>query len=100
MRAPLLFACAARQGYKLLFVILLASIGAILLQTQATRLGIVSGLDLARQTRLLLHDCKRHTLLIRWGVLYPIYVLVEIAIIAYVQHGLKSLTCRKLTGET
>lgn len=51
----------------------MAGIGAILLQIQATRLGIVSGLDLARQIRLLLHDCKRHTLLIRWGVLYPIY---------------------------
>lgn len=74
--APLL------QGYKLLFIVLMAGIGAIILQTQATRLGIVSGLDLARQIRLLLHDCPRHTLLIRWAVLYPIYVLAEIAIIA------------------
>jgi metal iron transporter len=42
----------------------------------------VTGLDLARHTRLLLHDRPRHKLFYRWGLLYPIYVLVEIAIIA------------------
>ena len=38
--------------------------------------------DLAAHCRLLLHNRPRHTLLWRWGVLYPLYALSEIAIIA------------------
>ena len=37
--------------------------------------------DLAAHCRLLLHNRPRHRLLYRWGVLYPLYVLSEVAII-------------------
>ncbi|KAF8489582.1 natural resistance-associated macrophage protein [Gautieria morchelliformis] len=69
-------------GYKLLFVILLAGLGAIVLQVLACRLGCVTGLDLASHCRVLLHDHPRHPRLIRRLVLYPLYVLSEIAIIS------------------
>ena len=104
-------------GYKLLFVVLLAGIFAIFMQvsapttrgsymadlhpqTQASRLGCVTGLgesldervdrksitepiaDLASHCRLLLHDRPKHKMLWRWVVLYPLYVLAEIAIIS------------------
>jgi hypothetical protein len=69
----------------------------------ASRLGCVTGLgmfffffrneatcmwltslfsDLASHCRLLLHDRPKHKLLYRWLVLYPLYVLSEIAIIS------------------
>ncbi len=38
--------------------------------------------DLASHCRLLLHDRPKHKLLWRWLVLYPLYVLSEIAIIS------------------
>ncbi|CEL55932.1 Manganese transporter SMF1 OS=Saccharomyces cerevisiae (strain ATCC 204508 / S288c) GN=SMF1 PE=1 SV=2 [Rhizoctonia solani AG-1 IB] len=69
-------------GYKLLFVILLAGLGAVLLQTMATRLGCVTGRDLAEHCRILLYNRPKHTLLYRRVVLYPMYVICEIGIIA------------------
>ncbi|KIY72594.1 natural resistance-associated macrophage protein [Cylindrobasidium torrendii FP15055 ss-10] len=69
-------------GYSLLFVVLLAGIFAIFFQVSASRLGVVTGLDLASYCRLLLHDRPKHTMFYRWGLLYPLYVLSEIAIIA------------------
>lgn len=69
-------------GYKLLFVILLAGLIAIVLQVLAGRLGCVTGLDLASHCRVLLHDHPRHPRLVRRLVLYPLYVLAELAIIA------------------
>ncbi|KAF8527910.1 smf Mn2+ and Fe2+ transporter [Hysterangium stoloniferum] len=69
-------------GYKLLFVILLAGLGAIVLQILACRLGSVTGLDLASHCRVLLHDHPRHPRLVRRLLLYPLYVLCEIAIIS------------------
>ncbi|KAI6012578.1 smf Mn2+ and Fe2+ transporter [Pisolithus orientalis] len=88
-------------GYSLLFCVLLAGLLAALLQVSfvtaagiiafirdtfwqvlASRLGVVTGLDLASHCRLLLHDRPRHKMLWRWGVLYPLYVLSEIAIIS------------------
>ncbi|KAF5374314.1 hypothetical protein D9758_004632 [Tetrapyrgos nigripes] len=72
----------SQYGYRLLFVILLAGLFAIFLQVLASRLGCVTGLDLASHTRLLLHDHSTHPLLVRWAVLYPLYALAEIAIIA------------------
>ncbi|KAH8094741.1 Nramp-domain-containing protein [Cristinia sonorae] len=69
-------------GYKLLFVVLLAGLFAAFLQVLASRLGCVTGLDLASHCRLLLHDRPKHTLLYRWLMLYPLYVLAEIAIIS------------------
>ncbi|KAI5998054.1 smf Mn2+ and Fe2+ transporter [Pisolithus albus] len=69
-------------GYSLLFCVLLAGLLAALLQVLAGRLGVVTGLDLASHCRLLLHDRPRHKMLWRWGVLYPLYVLSEIAIIS------------------
>ena len=58
-------------GYHLLFVILLAGLSAIVLQY----------IDLARHCRRLLHDHPKHPLAVRWLALYPLYCLVEAAII-------------------
>ncbi|KAI0076291.1 Nramp-domain-containing protein [Panus rudis PR-1116 ss-1] len=66
----------------MLFVILLAGAGAMVLQTLAHKLGCVTGFDLASHCRLLLHDRPKHRLLVRYAVLYPLYVLCEIAIIS------------------
>ncbi|KAI0800582.1 smf Mn2+ and Fe2+ transporter-like protein [Fomes fomentarius] len=72
----------SEYGYKLLFVVLLAGLFAVYLQVLASRLGCVTGKDLASHCRLLLHDRPRHTLLYRWVLLYPLYALSEIAIIS------------------
>ncbi|EDR15358.1 putative transporter of the NRAMP family [Laccaria bicolor S238N-H82] len=69
-------------GYRLLFIVLLSGLFAVYLQVLATRLGCVTGLDLASHTRLLLYNRPKHTLLYRWLGLYPLYALAEIAIIA------------------
>ncbi|KAI0931650.1 hypothetical protein AcW1_001011 [Taiwanofungus camphoratus] len=69
-------------GYKLLFVVLLAGIFAVYMQVLASRLGCVTGLDLASHCRLLLHNRPKHTRLWRRLVLYPLYALSEIAIIS------------------
>ncbi|PPQ69625.1 hypothetical protein CVT25_013708 [Psilocybe cyanescens] len=70
-------------GYRpMLFVILMAGLGAIVLQTLACKLGCVTGLDLASHCRLLLHNHPRHPRLVRRLVLYPLYILSEIAIIS------------------
>ncbi|KAI0778829.1 natural resistance-associated macrophage protein [Trametes elegans] len=69
-------------GYKLLFVVLLAGVFAIVMQSLASRLGCVTGLDLASHCRLLLYNRPKHTKLWRWLVLYPLYALSEIAIIS------------------
>jgi len=44
-------AAGAKFGYDLLFVVLLASVAAMLLQTLSMRLGLVAGKDLARACR-------------------------------------------------
>ncbi|KAF9478920.1 Nramp-domain-containing protein [Pholiota conissans] len=69
-------------GYRLLFVVLLAGLFAVYLQVLATRLGCVTGIDLASHSRLLLYNRPKHTRLYRWLGLYPLYVLAEVAIIA------------------
>ncbi|KAF9055749.1 natural resistance-associated macrophage protein-domain-containing protein [Panaeolus papilionaceus] len=69
-------------GYHLLFVVLLAGIFAVFLQILASRLGCVTGLDLASHNRLLLYNRPKHTLWYRYLGLYPLYVLAEIAIVA------------------
>ncbi|KAI9060480.1 natural resistance-associated macrophage protein [Trametes sanguinea] len=69
-------------GYKLLFVVLLAGVFAIVMQTMASRLGCVTGMDLASHCRLLLFNRPKHTKLWRWLALYPLYALAEIAIIS------------------
>ncbi|KAH9853075.1 Nramp-domain-containing protein [Lenzites betulinus] len=66
----------------MLFVVLMAGLGAMVLQSLAFKLGCVTGLDLASHCRLLFHDRPRHKRLIRFGVLYPLYVLSEIAIVS------------------
>lgn len=43
---------------------------------------MVLALDLASHCRVLLHDRPKHRRLIRFTVLYPLYVLCEIAIIS------------------
>ncbi|KAF7791103.1 hypothetical protein EIP86_002064 [Pleurotus ostreatoroseus] len=72
----------SQYGYKLLFVVLLSGIFAVFLQILASRLGCVTGLDLASHCRLLLHDRPRHKLFYRWALLYPLYLLSEAAIVA------------------
>lgn len=77
------FQAGSNFGYRpMLFVLLMAGLGAMILQTLACKLGCVTGLDLASHCRLLLHDRPRHRLLVRRVVLYPLYVLSEIAIIS------------------
>ncbi|TFK56542.1 natural resistance-associated macrophage protein [Heliocybe sulcata] len=72
----------SQYGYKLLFVVLLAGIFAVFFQSLASKLGCVTGLDLASHCRLMLYNRPKHTRLYRWLVLYPLYVLAEIAIIS------------------
>ncbi|KNZ57618.1 hypothetical protein VP01_2111g1 [Puccinia sorghi] len=62
-------------GYAHLFVILLASIMAILLQILATRLGYITGKDLAQHCRMRFYDRPSHTTLWRWSCLYPLYAI-------------------------
>ena len=62
----------SRYGYALLWVVLLASLAAILLQTLSLRLGLVAGKDLARACR------ERY----RPGVNRVLWLLAELAIIA------------------
>ncbi|KAI0670188.1 natural resistance-associated macrophage protein [Trametes maxima] len=70
-------------GYRpMLFVVLMAGLGAMVLQSLAFKLGCVTGLDLASHCRHFLHDRPRHKRLIRYAVLYPLYVLSEIAIVS------------------
>ncbi|WP_373566206.1 Nramp family divalent metal transporter [Pseudomonas moraviensis] len=45
-------AAGAQFGYKLLFMVVLSSLAAMLLQTLALRLGVVTGQDLAQTSRL------------------------------------------------
>ncbi|KAI0345071.1 natural resistance-associated macrophage protein [Trametopsis cervina] len=72
----------SEYGYKLLFVVLLSGIFAVFLQILASRLGCVTGLDLASHCRLLLHSRRNRPLLYRWLLLYPLYALSEAAIVA------------------
>ena len=70
-------AAGAGYGYALLFVVLLSGLFAILLQILATRLGIITGKDLAQHCRRALHDRPNHKMLYRWGMLYPLYFIAE-----------------------
>ncbi|KAG2138710.1 smf Mn2+ and Fe2+ transporter [Suillus bovinus] len=72
----------SQYGYSLLFVVLLSGLFAAFLQVLACRLGVVTGLDLASHCRMLFYDRPRHKKLWRWGVLYPLYVLSELAIVS------------------
>ncbi|KAI0323016.1 smf Mn2+ and Fe2+ transporter [Amylostereum chailletii] len=71
-------------GYKLLFVVLLSGLFAVFLQVRslASKLGIVTGLDLASHCRLLLYSRTNHPRTVRWLTLYPLYVFSEIAIVS------------------
>jgi manganese transport protein len=62
----------ARFGYQLVWVLLMSNLMAVLLQTLAARLGIVTGKDLAQACR----DYYPRPLV------YPLWILCEIAIIA------------------
>ncbi|TFK21529.1 natural resistance-associated macrophage protein [Coprinopsis marcescibilis] len=75
-------AAGSQFGYRLLFVVLLAGIFAVYLQILASRLGCVTGVDLAGHSRLLLYNRPKNPRLWRWLALYPLYVLAEVAIIA------------------
>ncbi|KAI0662546.1 natural resistance-associated macrophage protein [Cubamyces menziesii] len=70
-------------GYRpMLFVVLMAGLGAMVLQSLAFKLGCVTGLDLASHCRILLHDRPRYKRVVRYAILYPLYVLSEIAIVS------------------
>lgn len=62
----------AQFGYTLLFVILISSLAAMLLQSMTVRLGIVTGRDLAQMTR---HFLSKPIAIIFW-------IIAELAIIA------------------
>ncbi|KAJ7713437.1 NRAMP family [Mycena metata] len=66
----------------MLFVVLLSGLFAAFLQVLATRLGCVTGLDLASHCRILFYDRPKHPLFYRRLVLYPLYILSEVAIIS------------------
>ncbi|KZV68667.1 Nramp-domain-containing protein [Peniophora sp. CONT] len=73
----------ATFGFRpMLFVVLMAGIGAVVFQSMAFKLGCVTGMDLASHCRLLLYDRPKYKRLIRYGVLYPLYVLCEVAIVS------------------
>lgn len=65
-------AAGSKYGYQLLWVLLMSNLMALLLQTLATRLGVVSGRDLAQACR------ERYPL----GTGVGLWLLAEIAIIA------------------
>ncbi|MBI4616254.1 MAG: Nramp family divalent metal transporter [Planctomycetes bacterium] len=65
-------AAGARFGYRLIWIILLANLMAILLQTLSARLGIVTGRDLAQA-------CREHY---PRPVVWVLWILCEIAIAA------------------
>ncbi|KAJ7722589.1 natural resistance-associated macrophage protein-domain-containing protein [Mycena metata] len=69
-------------GFRMLFVVLLSGLFAAFLQVLATRLGCVTGLDLASHCRILFYDRPKHPLFYRRLVLYPLYILSEVAIIS------------------
>ncbi|KAJ3784605.1 natural resistance-associated macrophage protein-domain-containing protein [Lentinula aff. detonsa] len=69
-------------GYRLLFVVLIAGLIAVFLQILASRVGCVTGLDLASHCRLLLHSHPKYPRVVRWLAFYPLYVLSEVAIIS------------------
>ncbi|EJD43653.1 smf Mn2+ and Fe2+ transporter [Auricularia subglabra TFB-10046 SS5] len=75
-------AAGSEFGYRLLFVVLLASLGAVVLQALACKLGCVTGADLAMHCRLLFGNHPKHPKLVRAALLWPLYILCEIAIIA------------------
>jgi manganese transport protein len=62
----------ARFGYQLLFVIVLSSVSAMVLQSLCIKLGVVTGRDLAQQCRFAI---PRH-----WNIV--LYLLAELAIMA------------------
>ena len=65
-------AAGSQFGYRLLFIILMSSLMAMLLQSLCVRLGVVTGLDLAQ-------CCRKH---FSKPVALFLYVLCEIAIMA------------------
>ncbi|SYW80783.1 related to vacuolar transport protein ESP1 [Ustilago bromivora] len=79
-------------GYALLFIVLLTGCFAVFIQILSCRVGVVTNTDLARQCRMLilkedrLGNPTRHRIswprLRRWGLLYPLYVIAEGAIVA------------------
>ncbi|HCG74342.1 MULTISPECIES: Nramp family divalent metal transporter [Staphylococcus] len=62
----------AQYGYTLLFVILISSLAAMLLQSMTVRLGIATGKDLAQMTR---HFLSKPIAIVFW-------IIAELAIIA------------------
>src|SRR5829696_4765618 len=62
----------ARFGYALIWVLLMSNLMAVLLQTLAARLGVVTGFDLAQACRA---EYSR-------GVNFSLWVLAEVAIAA------------------
>ncbi|KAE8540828.1 hypothetical protein D1P53_003192 [Cryptococcus gattii VGV] len=75
----------ANYGYKLLFVVLVASLAAVVLQLLSVRLGTATGISLPAQTRLLFLRLKARYPKYRIPLtiaLWSLYALAEIAIIA------------------
>ncbi|SNX87506.1 related to vacuolar transport protein ESP1 [Melanopsichium pennsylvanicum] len=79
-------------GYSLLFIVLMTGSFAVFIQILSCRVGVVTNTDLARQCRMLILKEDRHGSPTqctishpkwrRWGLLYPLYLIAEGAIIA------------------
>lgn len=71
--------------YKLLFIVFMAGLAAVVIQTLAVRLGAVTGNSLSRETRKLFLGWEakypKYRRPLRCG-LYALWLLAEIAIIA------------------
>ena len=79
-------AAGASYQFRLLFIVLLANVIAIFLQSLCIKLGTVSGMDLAQM-------CREH---LPWWLNIFLYVLAEGAVSSYLLFGICSgikLTC-------
>ncbi|PWZ03585.1 natural resistance-associated macrophage protein, partial [Testicularia cyperi] len=82
----------SEYGYSLLFIVLLTGLFAVFIQILACRLGVITETDLARHCRMLILREDRNGVprqqsipyprVRRWALLYPLYIIVEGAIIA------------------
>lgn len=82
----------SEYGYSLLFIVLLTGLFAVFIQILSCRLGVITETDLARHCRMLILKEDRngrptqvHVPHLKWrrfALLYPLYAIVEGAIVA------------------
>lgn len=82
----------SEYGYSLLFIVLLTGLFAVFIQILSCRLGVITETDLARHCRMLIlkedrngRSRQEHVPHIKWrrfALLYPLYAIMEGAIVA------------------